>query len=61
MVTVCIVLHRTTAVVFYSFKAAGHRHLHAETEEVGYFGILIGNHLLSDFNSATVIDNICQT
>jgi len=61
MVTVCIVLHRTAAVVFYSFKAAGHRHLHAETEEVGYFGIFIGNHLLSDFNSTTVVDNICQT
>ena len=60
MVTVAVVLNRTTAIVFNCLERLRHLHLHSETEHRRYFCLRIYCHLLSNFNSSLVVDDVSQ-
>ena len=60
MVTVTVVFNRAASVEINGIEVLRHLHLHTETEHRRYLGILIGCHLLGDFNGTLVVDDILQ-
>ena len=60
MVTVAVVFNRAASVELNGIEVLRHLHLHTEAEHRRYLGILVGCHLLGDFNGTLVVDDIIQ-
>ena len=58
--TVYIVFHWAAAIILNRFKTARHGQLHSKTEHIGNFGIFVSCHLLSNFYTAYIINDVGQ-